>query len=975
MSLCVLFLLVLPAFYFYKRKPFLSRFLFGTIPVILLLLLRHFGSDNLFLQIKAPFFNFTLYSIYEVIIIALFGAIILYYITPLIKMKILSLILFNVSLVGTMSFCDLILKSLDFNYMEFGISYLTVAVAIFLLHIIPLFFIRAMILVPGNKQQTGILEKKYALLILGAQIIFIGILGYFNNFDNRIIHLIIMSIVMMVILFYKRRFFPRAIFIFLMAVSAYLFLSGHSMAEKKDYVENNLKNIFLNQSNYAKFIAREIVMNLSNRDLNEFFHGDASAQLQGIWRKTIASRENIASGIFVYSAKEKRVINQFAYQIPFLEVNLDPIYPFWAIEDTTAIMHGKEIPLAVAFIGINNIKEATTYESEYLGYIIVEILNSPELLLRYQDKVNIFTIDKNIEGQEFSYIKLNPDYQVVENPSNINLQDIAGLLNSNKPWVKFHYMDLTFRGYLFHHGGNAIIIFFPLNSIFKDMAETIKLFLIFSFLFLLFYFKDLKNMDWASIYYSFSIRVFVFLILISLLTAIVFSIFFINYSSRSMEQKVQRMVYENGRIAQNIAYNLIQPSDTSLKNNLFSISDILSSDVSVYGKNGLIETTNYHKIINSQVPEYLHSNIVDLLEEKNQKFVVEKSDKSFHLYFKVYDYIFMVQFSNNWERALSEERYYTDFIITLFFILIITGFSIAFFFRNKILSPIDGLRSGMAEVEKGNLVTLEHIPSELEIKNLYLVFNSMLEGIREQRRNISEISRMKTIIRLGRHVAHEVKNPLTPIKLSAEQILRVLADKNPGYEEMIKQSVNYIIDETDHLKKVSYGFLDLSKMDEINTEEFDLVPLIHDEMFNVKQLFSHIDFQVEIRGENGSTESPENIKKGVRVKLDKIKIKQLLKNIINNSIEAIGDKKGEIRLFLEKANGRIFITLEDNGIGMNEEESRRLFELDYTTKEIGSGLGLFIVKRIIELHKGHIRIQSEKNKGTTIFVDLPEKVE
>jgi signal transduction histidine kinase len=632
------------------------------------------------------------------------------------------------------------------------------------------------------------------------------------------------------------------------------------------------------------------------------------------------------------------------------------------MENTTAEVYGREIPLAAAYISIFQ-------EWENLGRIFVLVYNSPELLLRYQDKVNIFTIDSKIDGSDFSYIKLNNANQIVENPSNVNLENITGILEHSNQWIQFKAMDMLFKGYIFRHNGNAFIIFFPGNTFFKNLSEVTKIFLILSFLVFLFYAKDLKKIEWRSLYYSFSIRVFTILILISFLTAIVFSVFFINFSTRTSEQKVMRMVYENGRTAQNIAYDLFEDSGEFSQDILISMSNILNGDVSIYDKNGLVDSSNFRRIINSQIPLYLHSNILTLLNEKNQKFVLFEDEKSFYLFFKIYEYIFMVELSNKWEKSLFEERYYTDFIITLFFILIIIGFATAFFFRNKIISPIDGLNKGMAEVERGNLPKLEPVPSEIEIKNLYMGFNSMIEGIREQQKAISAMSRMKTIIRLGRQVAHEVKNPLTPIKLSAEQIVKALNDKNPNYEEIIKQSVNYIIDETEHLKRVSYGFLDLSRLDEINAEEFDLVDLIREELFNVTQIYSHIDFSFLVA-------SGERETKTMKVTLDKIKIKQVVKNLITNSIEAIGERKGEIRINLGKNHDdkRVTIEVADNGGGMDKMEIERAFEVDYSTKDIGTGLGLFIVKRIVELHKGSIEILSQENKGTRVILDLPERV-
>lgn len=953
--------LLLSILYFYKQKLILSQISWLAFLVDLFFFLSLLGESNLYLKPGLMGITLNFHSLYQVLVILLFLLSILHFVKGQIKTPILSYIFFNVFLIFIVKVCDSIFKGVQFNYLDFSLDHLALIVVTFLLHLYPLFFIGRGVCEFFKELKTlrqKIVKGGIFLLVQMLVILFIYLL-----FKSALLNILILSLIAFMLIFMKKSFLLRAAIIFLLAISIYHLMADFSLREKKEFIENNLKNIFLNQSNYALFIAREIVheINLSS-DLYEFFQGDTSSKLESIWRRTIASRENIASGIFVVS-REDEVLSYFSYQIPFFKVKTRNIFPFWAMENTTAEVYGREIPLAAAYISIFK-------EWENLGRIFVLVYNSPELLLRYQDKVNIFTIDSKIDGSDFSYIKLNNANQIVENPSNINLENITGILKQSSQWTQFKAMDMLFKGYIFRHNGNAFIIFFPGNTFFKYLSEVIKIFLLLSFLVLLFYVKDLKKIEWRSVYYSFSIRVFTILILISLLTAIVFSVFFINFSTRTSEQKVMRMVYESGRTAQNIAYDLLGDSSEFSQDLLFSMSNILNGDVSIYYENGnLVDSSNFRKIINSQIPTYLHSNILTLLNEKNQKFVLLENKKSFHLFYKIYDYIFMVELSNKWEKSLFEERYYSDFIITLFFILIVIGFAAAFFFRNKIISPIDGLNKGMAEVERGNLYKLEQVPSEIEIKNLYMGFNSMIEGIRDQKRNISEMSRMKTIIRLGRRVAHEVKNPLTPIKLSAEQILKALNDKNPNFEEIIKQSINYIIDETEHLKRVSYGFLDLSRLDEINAEEFDLVDLIREELFNVTQIYSHIDFS--FFAESGKREV-----KTMKVTLDKIKIKQVLKNLITNSIEAIGEKKGEIRINLGKNVGdkRVTIEVVDSGGGMDKKKIERAFEVDYSTKDIGTGLGLFIVKRIVELHKGSIEIISEENKGTQVILDLPLEV-
>ena len=953
--------LLLGMSYFYKRKIIISQLLWLAFLVNLFFFLPLLGGGDLYLKLKVMGTTLNFPSLYQVLVILLFLLSILYFLKERITNPIVSYILFNVFLVIAAKVCDGIFKGVQFNYQDFSLNHAVLIVVTFLIHVFPLFFIgrAAGELFKESKTRGQKIVKGGIFLLVQTLVILLISL----QFKAPLLNIFILSAIAFILLSMKPGVLVRAAVIFLLAISIYHLIAHHSLKEKKEFIESNLKNIFLNQSNYAKFIAREIVheINLSSSDFYEFFQGDTSAKLETIWRRTIASRENIASGIFVVS-KEDEVLSYFSYQIPFLKVKTRNIFPFWAMENTTAEVFGREIPLAAAYISIFK-------EWENLGRIFVLVYNSPELLLRYQDKMNIFTIDNKIDGSDFSYIKLNAANQIVENPSNINLENITGILAHSGQWVRFKAMDIVFTGYIFRQNENAFIIFFPGDTFFKNLSEVTKIFLMLSLLVLLFYAKDLEKIQWRTIYYSFSIRVFAILILISFITAIVFSVFFINFSTRTSKQKAMRMVYENGRTAQNIAYDLFEDSGEFSHDLLFTMSNILNGDVSVYQHVGLVESSNFRKIINSQIPLYLHSNILSLLNEKNQKFVLLEDKKSFHLFFKIYDYIFMVELSNQWEKSLLEERYYTDFVITLFFILIIIGFVTAFFFRNKIISPIDGLNKGMAEVERGSLHKLEQIPAETEIKSLYMGFNSMIEGIREQKKTISAMSRMKTIIRLGRRVAHEVKNPLTPIKLSAEQILKALDDKNPNYEEIIKQSINYIIDETEHLKRVSYGFLDLSRLDEINPEEFDLVDLTREELFNVTQIYSQIDFSFFAVSGGGEV-------KTMKVTLDKTKIKQVLKNLIANSIEAIGEKKGEIRINLGK-NGqdkRVTIEVADNGGGMDKTEIERAFEEDYSTRDIGTGLGLFIVKRIVELHKGSIEILSEENKGTRVILDLPVRV-
>jgi len=739
-------------------------------------------------------------------------------------------------------------------------------------------------------------------------------------------------------------------------VSIFILLLNNSTYNKREFVSNNLKNIFFNKGNYAKFIAREIVheINSTSNNFKEFFQEGSVLKLENIWRNSLASKENVASGIFILSNDEE-IDNYFSLQIPYIRVKERDFFPFWAIEDVKAFLYGKEISLAIASISVFD-------KSKHLGYIIVEVLNSPELILRNRKDINLFNIDRKIKGSDLSYIKFNENNQISENPSNINLKNISGIVKYNNKWINFKHMGFEFKGFIFKNNKNHIIIFYPKNSVVKNFSEIIKIYLFFMLFFIFFNFGEIKKIEWKLIYYSFSIRVFIILILISLFTAIIFSIFSLNFNNQLSERHLREFVYDKGKTAQNIINTVVGDKGELGRDNLFLLSKIIDNDVSVYQNGNLLYTSNYKKIIESKIPEYLSSNILDLLDKKNQEFSIEANGNSFNLFFKISDYIFNIDFSYKGSYILSSRENYTDFIITLFFILLIIGFSSAFFFRNKILAPINVLNKGMSDVEKGNLKSLKKLPSEVELRNLYLGFNSMVEGIKEQKKSISEISRMKTLIKLGRRVAHEVKNPLTPIKLSAEQILKSLKDKRENFEETIEKSVNFIIEEAEHLKKVSYGFLDFTHIDEIDLEESNLYDLVKEEVSNFEHVYPQIDFTVN------------SVQENIIVLLDKIKIKQALKNVLTNSIEAIGEGKGIIQLELVEDKNCVIINIIDNGIGMSGEEMDLIFDEDYSTKEGGTGIGLYVTKRIVELHNGKFEIFSKKNKGTKVILNLKKNV-
>jgi signal transduction histidine kinase len=865
------------------------------------------------------------------------------------KNNTVALIVFNVVALAAFFAADRVLRNVNFPFGDFALNpdYLGLLALLSVLHFVPL-----LAAAPFLKPETW--RRSWPLIGLQALALILGALFMpFAIFSFCPLALIFAGM----LLGGTRRFWLRATVPLLLAFAVGNWLAQYSHLEKQDFIRENLKIIFSSQSHYAKLVAREIVGELNSRETPFFSQFDKNKrnELAECWKNTLAARESIASGIYVVEA-DGNVLHAFSYQIPYIQLNKENIFPFWHVENVEADLFGKKVSLAVATINV--------FQREcYLGYIMVQVLNSADLILKSRDQVSLLTLDQRIKNAGIGYIKLDENRRILENPANINVENLASLLKFNNAWVRFSAMSIAYSGFVFADAAETLIIFFPENTFFKSFSEYIKILCFLLLLLAIFNIRGLRKFPWRSFFGSFSVKVFAILVLLSILTAAVFTLFALNFNFLSLETQRDQAIFDRGRSALNIINNLLAESGEISQNHLFLLEKILENNISVYENGILLFTSDHRKIIRSQLPIYLNSGIRRILQQNNQQFQLQKKENFLDLYFKTSgNYVFDIEFPFNSTDLLRARAYYIDFMVTVFFILIVIGMAAAFFFRNKILAPIHRLNRGMAEVQRGNLRPLAAIPVEAELRELYQGFNSMLGGIQEQKKNVSEISKMKTLVQLGRRVAHEVKNPLTPIRLSAEQILRSLQDGEGTDKPVIANAVRYIIEETEHLSRVAYGFLNLSKLDELKTGPFLLNDLIAEAISHMRSIYPHVRFTVcESRAAIG-------------VVADRQKIKQVIDNVLTNALEAVAGKDGEIEVSLAQEGEEVEMRIRDNGTGISGEELERIAREEFSSKDLGTGLGLVIARRFLELHQGSLDIRSGPEAGTIIIMRFAKHV-
>ncbi len=284
---------------------------------------------------------------------------------------------------------------------------------------------------------------------------------------------------------------------------------------------------------------------------------------------------------------------------------------------------------------------------------------------------------------------------------------------------------------------------------------------------------------------------------------------------------------------------------------------------------------------------------------------------------------------------------------SLIFVIVIMRYS-----AKKILKPIKQINEATKKVASGNFEIQLETSREDEIGELTRNFNIM----------VKDLSKIEVLQKdFINNMSHEMKTPISSIKGFAQ-----LLEETELTESEKKEYIGIIVEESDRLLNISSNILKLSKLqNKTKLTKEDLIDVSE----QLKKVLIILDNKIEEKNIKVTSNLPKTIIKG-----DEELLHQVWVNLIDNAIK-FTPKNGEIRIDIKKKGEKVIISIQDNGIGMTDEEKRKIFERFYQVDEShygeGNGLGLAIVKRIITLSGGEIKVESKKLKGSTFFVELP----
>lgn len=283
----------------------------------------------------------------------------------------------------------------------------------------------------------------------------------------------------------------------------------------------------------------------------------------------------------------------------------------------------------------------------------------------------------------------------------------------------------------------------------------------------------------------------------------------------------------------------------------------------------------------------------------------------------------------------------------------------------RVTRPVEDLAIAAGAVAAGNWDTHVEARGSGELAQLAEAFNRMTHEIIDQRERLVQSERVAAWRELARRLAHELKNPLFPLQITVENLLRARHLPPSEFDEIFKESTSTLLAEIANLKTIVGRFSDFSKMPQPQLQRVQINDLlkrvisVYEPQFKVRQP------RIVARLELG--ELPD-------IDTDPDLLHRVFSNLVLNAMDAMPEG-GTITVRTRTLESTVQIEISDTGTGITPEESKRLFTPYYTSKQHGTGLGLAIVQSVISDHRGSIAVESDPGKGATFRIELPQRLE
>lgn len=860
-----------------------------------------------------------------------------------------------------------------------------------LIHLSILFFFFTFFLTSLTGIRIASLYSSKLLLPLLILLLEFGVyILVFRERNSFILFFLQASVIILIFIF---AYFPKVmrkkevLFSAFLLIILFIFFSVHysSSNRNRSLLQDSLQDIIKSQENWGTFLINQSLPEIDkkNESIESFFNISEPADLaHSLWERTLIAKFNWYSSLEMLSP-EGIVLSRFSLNVPELyrlDVGL-PLSQEWSISHQTIQFMKKEKDFIVGY-------KDWFEEENHLGRLIICLSVDYDMLPflysanPYFELLRVSSIP-SLEQLDLGFAIFDSSGKLLFNPDKISSGIPTTLLqkiqtSQDSIWSSFTDKKKKFKSLYFRNKTRIYSLFIPEKNFLNYSVEFLTLFSLYLICFLFFFFlfsilfgtKKIKNPLW-----SFSNRVYISFVAIALVPLFLFTLSTRNFFARIFTQQFTEKAEAQASVAQRVMEDFIfiqQEEQVSLTlppdDLVLWISSTISNDVNLYQNGSLISSSRREFFDYGLLPEIINGEVFYKIQYENNPFYTQTQkigDYSFHtltIPYSFQDSLLLISLPFPLEQQeiskATEDLIEFLFFISAFFIAVVLLFARGI--GEMIITPVKKLLVGTKEVSLGNLEISIPYKHKDEMKTIIDGFNTMVKNLKKHQQELADMTKKVAWAEMARKVAHEIKNPLTPIQLSAEHLLKVYNDKKENFDETLKESVLYIINEVENLRKIAHEFLEISKEVTLQKEDFDLKETIQETIEPYKKVLSErITFLETYDGEDFVFTG------------DKAKIKIVLRNIFTNAIESVHGQ-GEIKIKASSKKTGLILEIKDTGIGIEKDALDRIFEPYFSTKDVGTGLGLPIAKKIIEDHGGSINASSKKNEGTQILIRLPK---